>query len=103
LAWSGALGLLRLVRLLTHRWRQAGIVGFRRPTKPRLKIGNPPFGRLKALPQRQGQGVLLGLAQGVKIRKLGHTLYLNPIDHDRIKQFPAISQNQVKLPSSYTG
>ncbi len=42
LAWSDTLGFLRLVRPLTLRRRQAGIVrGFTRLREPRLNIGKP--------------------------------------------------------------
>src|SRR5208282_6053010 len=75
-ARSGALGLLRPVRLLALRWRQAGIVrGFAGFGEPRLKLGNPPLGLLKALPQRPDQGVLLGVAQVVEVGKLGHPAF----------------------------
>jgi hypothetical protein len=73
LAWSGTLGFLRLVQLLTLRRRQAGIVrSFPGITEPRFKIGNPPLRRLKPLAQRPDQGVFLGVAQVVEIGKLGH-------------------------------
>jgi hypothetical protein len=72
-ARSDALGLLRLIGLLTLRRRQAGIVrrlaGF---GEPRFKFDNAPFGRLKALPQRPDQGVLLGVAQVVEVGRLRH-------------------------------
>src|SRR3954463_9772458 len=73
LARSGAFGLLRPVRLLTLRRRQAGIVrGLAGFGKPRLEFGNASFGRLKTLPQRPDQGVLLGVAQVVEVGKLRH-------------------------------
>jgi hypothetical protein len=73
LARSNTLGFLRLVRLLTLRRRQAGIVrGFTRLDEPRLKLGDALLGRLKALPQCPDQGVLFGVAQGVEVGKLGH-------------------------------
>jgi hypothetical protein len=46
----------------------------RRFAEPRFKFGNPPLGRLKALPQRPDQGVLLGVAQVVEVGKLGHAI-----------------------------
>ncbi len=71
LARSGTLGFLRLVRLLTLRRRQTGIVrGFPRLGEPRFKLGNAPLGCLKALPQRADQGILLGVAQVVEVGKL---------------------------------
>jgi hypothetical protein len=72
-ARSGAFGLLRPVRLLACRRRQAGIV--RRPAGlggSRFKLGNTPLGRLEALEQRPDQDVLLGVAQVVEVGKLGH-------------------------------
>ena len=64
------LGFLRLVRFLTLRRRQTGIVwGFPRLGEPRFKLGNAPLGRLKALPQRADQGILLGVAQVVEVGK----------------------------------
>ncbi len=72
-ARSGAFGLLRPVRLLAFRWRQAGIVRrLVRLGEPRFKLGNAPLGRLKALEQRPDQGVLFGVAQVVEVGKLGH-------------------------------
>ena len=63
LARSDTLGLLRLVRLLPLRGRQTGIVRrFRRLTKLCFEIGDSPLGRLKPLPQRPDQGILLGVA-----------------------------------------
>jgi hypothetical protein len=60
------LGFLRLVRLLTLRRRQTGIVrGF-----PRL--GDAPLGCLKALPKRADQGILPSVTQVVEVAKLGH-------------------------------
>jgi signal transduction histidine kinase len=54
------LGFLRLVRFLTLRRRQTGIVrGFPRLGEPRFKLGNAPLGRLKALPESADQGILL--------------------------------------------
>jgi hypothetical protein len=71
LARSDALGLLRPVGLLALRWRQAGIVrSFAGFGEPRLEFGNAPLGRLKALPQRPDQGVLLSVAQVVEVGKL---------------------------------
>jgi hypothetical protein len=73
LARSNALGFLQLVRLLTLRRWQAGIVrGFARLDKPRLKLSDTPLGCLKALPQRPDQRVLLAVAQVVELGKLGH-------------------------------
>ena len=72
-ARSDTLGFLRLVRLLTLRRRQAGIVrGFRRFAEPCFKLGNPPLGRFKTLPQRPDQGILLGVTQVVEVGKLEH-------------------------------
>jgi hypothetical protein len=72
-ARPGALGLLRPVRLLTFRRRQAGIVRrFAGLGEQRFKLGNMPLGRLKALAQRPDQGVLLGVAQVVEVELLGH-------------------------------
>jgi hypothetical protein len=68
LARSDTLGFVRLVRLLPLRWRQTGIVwGFRRFAELCFEIGNPPLGRLKALPKGTDQGVLLGVAQVVEV------------------------------------
>jgi hypothetical protein len=73
LAWSGTLGSLRLIRLLTLRRRQAGIVrGFPRTIEPRFEIGNPPLRRLKPLVQRPDQSIFLSVAQVVEIEKLRH-------------------------------
>ena len=73
LAWSDTLGFLRLVRPLTLRRRQAGIVrGFTGLREPRLKIGNPRRQVLHLCPQRPDQGVLLGVAQVVEVGKLRH-------------------------------
>ena len=75
LAWSNTLACLGLVRLLTLRWRQAGIVRcLRRFTEPCFKFGNPPLGCLKALPQRPNKGILLCVAQVVEVGKLRHAL-----------------------------
>ncbi len=46
--------------------------GFSRLGEPRFKLGNAPLGRLKALPQRADQGILLGVAQVVEVGKLRH-------------------------------
>jgi hypothetical protein len=73
LARPSTLGFLRLVRLLTLRRRQTGIVrGFPRLDEPRFKLNNAPLGRLKALPKRADQGILLSVAQVVEVGKLGH-------------------------------
>jgi hypothetical protein len=70
-ARSGTPGFLRLVRLLTLRWRQAGIVrGFRRFVKLCFEYRNPCRQVLHLHPQRPDQGVFLGAAQVVKVRKL---------------------------------
>jgi len=75
LAWSATLGFLGLVRLLTLRRRQAGIVRcLRRFTEPCFKFSDPPLGYLKAPPQRPNQGILLCVAQVVEIGKLRHAL-----------------------------
>ena len=67
------LGFLRLVRFLTLRRRQTGIVrGFPWLGEPRFKLGNAPLGRLKALPESADQGILLSVAQVVEIGKRGH-------------------------------
>jgi hypothetical protein len=73
LARCNMFGLLRSVRLLTLRRRQAGIVRvFRGFGEPRLKFGDASLGRLKALPQRPDQGVFLGVTQVVEVGKLRH-------------------------------
>jgi hypothetical protein len=70
---SATLGFLRLVRLLTLRRRQTGIVrGFPRLGEPRFMLGNAPLGCLKALPKRADQGILLSVAQVVEVGKLRH-------------------------------
>ena len=75
LAWPNTLACLGLVRLLTLRWRQAGIVRcLRRFTEPCFKFGNPTLGRLKALPQRPNKGILSCVAQVAEVRKLRHAL-----------------------------
>src|SRR5580692_8996184 len=67
------LGLLRLVRFLTLRRRQTGIVrGFPRLGESRFKLGNAPLGRLKALPESADQDIFLSVAQVVEIGKRGH-------------------------------
>ena len=72
-ARSGTPGFLRLVRLLTLRRRQAGIVrGFRRFVKLCFEYRNPCRQVLHLHPQRLDQGVFLGVAQVVKVRKLQH-------------------------------
>ena len=72
-ARSGTPGFLRLVRLLTLRRRQAGIVrGFRRFVELCFKLRNPCRQVLHLRPQRVDQGVFLGVAQVVKVRKPEH-------------------------------
>ena len=64
LAWAVALRLLRSVGLLSLRWRQARIVRcLRRLGELRLQLGDTTLCRLKPLPQRQDQRILLGVAQ----------------------------------------
>ena len=72
-AWSGRLGLLRLVWLLTLGRRQAGVVrGLSGLTQRRFKIRDPCRQALHLRPQRPDQGVFFGVAQVVEVGKLGH-------------------------------
>jgi hypothetical protein len=64
LAWAVALRLRRSVGLLSLRWWQARIIWcLPRLGEPRLQLGDTTFCRLKPLPQRQDQRILLGVAQ----------------------------------------
>jgi hypothetical protein len=73
LARAVAPGFLRLVGLLSLRWRQAGIAGgLRRVAELGFKFRNPPLGRLKPLKQRSDQRVLLRVAQLAEVGKLPH-------------------------------
>ena len=72
-AWSAARGLFRSVGLLPFRRRQVRIVrGFRRIAQLGFELGNPTLGRLKPMPQRKDQRILLGVAQSAEVGKLGH-------------------------------
>jgi hypothetical protein len=65
--------LLYLVGLLSPRRRQAGIVRrLRRLGQLRLQLGDPTLCRLKPLPQRQDQRILLGVAQLAEVGQYGH-------------------------------
>ena len=71
-ARSNTLGLLRLVRFLPLRWRQAGIV---RGLRGSPSLASSAATRRQALhlrPQRPDQHVLLGVAQAAEVGKLGH-------------------------------
>jgi len=72
-ARSDALGFLRVVRLLTLRRRQAGIVrGLRRFVELSFEPRDPRRPALNLRPQLPDQGVFLGVAQVVEVGKLGH-------------------------------
>jgi hypothetical protein len=65
--------LLRLVGLLSLRRRHAGIVRrLRWLGELRLQLVDPTLRRVKPLPQRQDQRILLGVAQLVEVRQCGH-------------------------------
>jgi hypothetical protein len=68
LARPDAFGFLRLVRLLTLRWRQAGIVwGLRRLVELGFERRNPRRQALHLRPQAPDQGILLGVAQVAEV------------------------------------
>ena len=73
LARADAPGFLRRVRFLSFRRRQAGIVRrLCRFAKLCLKFRGPCRQGLNLRPKREDQRVLLGVAQVVEVRELGH-------------------------------